>query len=169
MKFEWKGFDKMAKNMDGDIEAASLEDAAERLRKGGIFVQNIVPKPGSATPPPTPEIPAPVAAQPTPPPVPQPAAPAEPPVPQATEPSEPSAPVGESSEEPLAPWEKDLQDSLHFSKRAFVICGIDIHTEERIFERTEPLFAHLNLVGSELDGFCERRNTTPALLFRQRD
>ena len=61
MKFEWKGFDKMAKNMDGDIEAASLEDAAERLRTGGIFVQNIVPKPGSATPPPTPEIPAPVA------------------------------------------------------------------------------------------------------------
>ena len=115
MKFEWKGFDKMAKNMDGDIEAASLEDAAERLRKGGIFVQNIVPKPGSATPPPTPEIPAPVAAQPTPPPVPQPAAPAEPPVPQATEqPSEPSAPVGESPEEPLVPWEKDLQDSLRF-------------------------------------------------------
>ena len=43
MRFKWDGFNAMGKTIDGEMDAASMEDAAGRLREQKIFVSHLNP------------------------------------------------------------------------------------------------------------------------------
>jgi hypothetical protein len=68
MEFEWKGFNAAGKVMSGKLDAASLEEAAGKLRGQSVFVSKCVPK-GSPTTVAETEEPAPVPPLPDPQPV----------------------------------------------------------------------------------------------------